>query len=777
MKVLRIVLLIVFLLSISVQTLLADQSINVTASVSIPPQASDFQFTFNSTDGKNSVQQNQTLSYQITYGSKSTAGLTTNITLIADWSNDTTSDGTHILDYVASSATNGYNASSPVVDLTNRTITWTITSFPVGVTDQTVSFQLETNQNYTQAQSIPFTIKAKMSNQYVSLTDLTITQNYQYYSSSSTSSNPTNTPIPQNVSLTPTAILTPSLILSPLYFNRVTFTEITENSTQILITTSVPTTISISYGTSSTNFTKSITTGNYTPQNTVKLDGLSSATVYYLQINANDGNGGQKNSDIFTFTTAQLSEPPHVDKNLGIITSEGTILSTQIGNTISTSPQIPILSPGTIYEIVYTLQQIYSPKSINAVIRNKYILGVNTFSSNTNNDEIVVPMTKKSSGIYVADIQAFLNGVYEVYVRLTDTKGNLLEQKISEIKIVKPFTVLDAQTHMPIIDARVYFYSYNTKTKTFISLPTIITDKSKNPSYTNQQGEIHIVLPPDSYKADVTSFGYNKKTVTFILSQTNQQGFPIVFLQKNIQNPLNFVRYVINTTTDVYSNSSIFLQAISLSFRFFNLLEILVIISFISLAFYAFSLRMHIAFSHLPGLFLYYLHKTANQHKKAYFIGIITDSHNKPLSQVNIDIIDGKTKILIVHTKTNKFGKFYMKNICVKGIFSLLITKEGYQPEELVTTFKQCLAKESLHIILKSAYTHENIFRPLIIELVEHFIGLAFEFFLLVSIVLEFFFLFSFGFWKTLPFFLLSIINIFLWVFFLYEHVREKHNI
>src|SRR5260221_14796551 len=91
----------------------ADESIYVSATA--PPHASDFQFAFSSTDGISTARQYQTLSYEITYGATTSANMNTNITLVADFSQDLAPNHSDVLDYVDGSASDGYGNSPPVV--------------------------------------------------------------------------------------------------------------------------------------------------------------------------------------------------------------------------------------------------------------------------------------------------------------------------------------------------------------------------------------------------------------------------------------------------------------------------------------------------------------------------------------------------------------------------------------------------------------------------------------------------------------------------------------
>jgi hypothetical protein len=97
------------------------------------------------------------------------------------------------LDYVVGSATTAYGETQPVIDTVNRTVTWTVSSFPGQLTNQAVSFHLKTNLNYTASQVVSFTIGAYLSDSETTITATDINRNYQYNPSGIT---PTTTPTP-----------------------------------------------------------------------------------------------------------------------------------------------------------------------------------------------------------------------------------------------------------------------------------------------------------------------------------------------------------------------------------------------------------------------------------------------------------------------------------------------------------------------------------------------------------------------------------------------------
>ena len=117
----------------------AQQTVNLNATV--PANPSDFSAELITTTPGDDYPQDTTLSYELTYGSSLSYAST--ITVEANWSRGTiegdSSPTVSVLEYVSGSASNAYNNTPPVIDPVNRTIKWTITSFPANTENEKVT--------------------------------------------------------------------------------------------------------------------------------------------------------------------------------------------------------------------------------------------------------------------------------------------------------------------------------------------------------------------------------------------------------------------------------------------------------------------------------------------------------------------------------------------------------------------------------------------------------------------------------------------------------------
>lgn len=182
MRIKMLSLLLIIFFSFPYAAFAQEQQNNLSVTATVPAQAGDFVTITELSDPTNAnFPQDTTLTYQITYGT--TLSNSVNFTLVANWSLGTISGSgsptVEIVDYVVGSATSGYGSATPVIDPVNRTITWTINSFPANTTNQTVTFKLATNNNYTGTAAVDFDISSLIQGPGVNSATSTITSTYQ----------------------------------------------------------------------------------------------------------------------------------------------------------------------------------------------------------------------------------------------------------------------------------------------------------------------------------------------------------------------------------------------------------------------------------------------------------------------------------------------------------------------------------------------------------------------------------------------------------------------
>lgn len=731
----------------------------------VPPKQADFQFSLSSTDGKTTVSQNETLSYRITYGAENSAGFTTTTTIVAEFNSN-------VLDYVIGSADDAYNGTHPVVDLNNKTITWTF-SLPKNTPNQTINFQLKTNSNDTTSSPISFFVKGKMTNQYVNMSDQYVNQTYQYdsfqitptpepTSTSQSSNSPTSTPIP-----------TPTSTPQNLEFTDLSFTDISNSTATVRTTTSNPTKLQVKYGTTTRNLSESISTARYSTTNSVVLKGLAENTTYYFQVVATDKSGNKVTSDIFTFKTAVESEKPALDLSSIIITSSDIVLFAAENDSKST-PGI-VLPQNSVYSFRFKLSQYESIKKIEAVVRTK-VLGISTFTDDKESfNATAVEITNHGNGLFEGRLKTpTAPGSYEIFARIWDTSGNLTENKLTEMNVAPPLTITDKKGN-PVEAAQILLFFQNTKTKEYVVLSPQVFPV-KNPSYTDRNGQVSIPLPQGNYKLKITAIGYKPQVITFSIIGFKTDAYPKIVLEKEPFNLITAFKYYYTIAVDTVQLTRLYIQGLSQSLRFFELNALIVIVVFIFLTLFAFSRRVNIP---LRYLFEYFKHVARIQsvQKKVgnQIIGRVYEAEGEQaLSNATIYLINQKTGSIVGHTISDKKGDFKLLKLPDVS-YALQVMKEDYEP----ATF----AESEIHAVGLGGYAlklHKHYNKMKLTEkakiFTEKILSVLFETLLILALVFELSFGFALGWVKVLPFLALSVTNLVLWLIHL-SHLRTQKNI
>lgn len=758
--------------------LVANQTIGVSATV--PPKVTDFQFNLTSLDEQETVSQAQILSYQITYGAKSSAGVNAPATIVVDWSHAMAPDGSSLVEYIPGSATHAYGDTPSIVDIHRKTITWNIPVLPSSITDQKITFKFKTTKNYSETVTTPLTIRTTMSNQYVLLPEQSVTKTYSFTKPTSANKILTSPTIPPSTKpslppiIAPTAIVSPTISPTPsLTIADISLRSLSQAAATLAVRTTLPSKLLVNFGTSPRSLSESIALLQLNENNTITFTGLTPATTYYVQITATDPSGQRYTSEIFTFRTADQSQAPLLEDNIVVLTSNGDILLSDVKKQADKGQKpVALLTTDSNYEFTYRLKQRIPLTSITAIVRNK-VLGITSTSYAQESSDLTIPMIEKEPLVYVANLKTFVPGDFEVFVKVVDTKGNILEQKIADVKVMPRLSIVDSQTKQPIADARVFLYFYNQKTHAYEQLSRTLFKKISNPNYTNMAGEVEINLPQGKYQANVSSFGYDEKVVEFILGPNQGEEFPQISLQKNPTSIANLIRYYNNATIDFIANFTRFLNSLSLSLRFFNLIAFVVVSSFIFISFLLFTMRTHIRFSHIPSFFFHNIEKLFQRATPTYLSGIVVDELNQPLTRAHIECLHAQTGKVLGHLDTNKAGKFYLKNFRGHAL-KLITTRDGYMESILLLHPDVEQIRDGLRIVMQSGVKHHPSIMAAFWEQIENIAGMFFEFVLVFTLIIECFFFSLFTFTSTLPFFMLSFLNILLWIFFIRERFEQK---
>ena len=750
-------------LTLFVPQINAIRTADISTSVSVPPSASNYSLSISNSPTQSTYAPNSVITYTITYGNNFNIALP--LTITANWTDGTisgqSSPSVDVADYVVGSGTNAYGSTHPVINTENQTITWSINSFPGDTSGQSVSFELETNSNYTGTHTVAFTTSAYLSTTGMTTPSQDVTLNYKYPATPSPT--PTPTPGPTGTP-NPNATASPSPSPSPTPQNflitSVGINSLSNNSATIEVNTNSPASVKINYATSLNNLSKQVSSKSSNYQNFVTLNHLQSNTIYYYEVIANNNNGNTFTSDIFTFRSASLATTVQIDQASFVAASENTIVSKPSGPNNLNTIVLPI---DNVFGFKFSLSKKTPFKKAVAIIRNESVLGALSFGPKAYAATQQAELVEVSPGVFSGKLATpSTTGNYGIYVRIYDTSGNILEQKVSELYVIKNFTVFSKDNNQPIEGARILLSLYNVESKKYQELPPTAIS-ILNPSFTDSSGQDPIVLPQAKYMAQVSEIGYNTQNVYFEIVP-KAGGYPTVYMERRPIGIADIINYLRNSLNDVFiQNTATYIIALTGSVRFFNLIAVLSLGILVLLALFAFVTRTRIPLTKIPHYFLFYLHKIKGNQNQNYVSGVIKDTKSKVLANAHVYLVDLSSEEIIGQTKTNSLGHFFFRNSLKNP--AIIVMEKGYKTTHL-TPYKK-IDGDEFSVTLEKIQSEKEKIISIPKRFVRGIFGFTFEWLLLFSFIFELMFLLTFGFVRTLPFLTLSIFNLFIWIVYL----------
>ncbi len=760
----------------SLPLLFADTQ-SVTVSGIVVPRNSDFQVGITS-DATGILHGDSIVTYTITYGSRLYyAGP---VTIQTQWDRGTIQGGTATstvdgLNYIVGSAgiTSG---ASPVIDLVNQKITWTIPSFPAQTTNQSVTFKLAVSSSYSGTSAVNFPVRVRLITSQVTTPDQSSTLTYQLNPPAATP-----TPIP-----TPTIVPTPSVPPprqpANLFFTNLSFRSIIDSSIRLLSQTSVPAQLTVSYGTSPTQLIQRMYKSPFTSVQDILLDNLTANTTYYIQMTATDASGNTKTSEVFNFTTALPSEKPVVNKDsVSFISSDIVLFVPRPQNTDTTSKNQELPKPLLVvpqdlsYNFRFQVTKGTTVTKVQTIVRNAYVLGITSNQTEEPNTQIT-DLIETQPGVYEGRLKTpSLPGSYEEFARIYDEKGNIVEDKIADITVSQPLRVYRKDTKQPIERAQMYISYFNFRTKAYLPLPPQLFPV-KNPSYTDLNGQDVLALPQGKYQVHITAVGYKEKDVFFTLGPNPGENYPAVFLTAEPFNIVTTVKYYINILSDFLGATKTYVQDISYSVRFFDLNAVVSVSILVFLTLLSFSSRIHVPLRWLFSYFLHYARILSVQKKLGTIIKgrVFEKDSGTPINLAEVYLVAQDSETIFAHTHTDIRGDFLFKILPEKG-YDIQVMAEGYEP----TRFHQ----SEIHAVELGGYLlgitktiHAPSLQKRVMIFITKFFALWFEALLLLSVLFELSLGYTLGWNKALIFFVISLVNLSLWILHL-SHLRSEKNI
>lgn len=770
-RVTRVVFLLFFILFVIPQFVRAVER-NLNLSATVPAKPNDFQSVLTLLQPSDSTfRPDTTLTYEITYGSLLPYSVD-DLTIEASWDLGTIESGNSsadILGYVVGGAANGYNATQPIIDITNRKITWKIPSFPANTTNQKTTFKLKTNSNYTGSSSVSFPVSVQISAVGTKTPKETVTKKYLF---KDVTSEPTATPTGQpSASATPTPL--PGITITPtppkpLEIAGIQIRTVSEDSASVMITTSRKTKITLSYGTSPTALSETVTDGDLTQTHLMRLDNLLPQTAYYFRVYAVGKNGAVARSDTITLTTALPSDAPKIDTQSILMMSQNVLLTTpetKLGE--SKKDQTIVLPVQTGFTFQFKLEKYKTIKRVQAFVRNSSVLGISTFIDEAEASTENVELIEIAPGVYSGKLSTKATpGTYDIFVSIEDTNGNISEEKVGKIRIVPRLTVLDKQTHKPIEDARLLYSRLNLRKNSY-EIISELTLPIKNPTFTDNDGQSDTILPPGNYSVKVSALGYNTQQVRFKIGAHSGEEFPTVTLEREPFNIFHTIKYYLTIFMDIFDATKTYALTLSNSLRLVTFLSLITIIALVFLTLLSYSVEVYVPIHLIPHHFLSHFRESkAEREKQTLLAGRILDiDTDKGLSDVEIYLIDQQTRLVMNRTKTNSNGEFRLARLPGRS-YTLRIFKLGYH-----LLIKPIEEDENDVLLSLSVHSGSRLSVAQLRWYTKALLSSTFEALLLFSFLFELTAGYVLGWHRVIVFLCISLLNLALWLHYR-KHLR-----
>ena len=741
-------------------SVLTSNQVSVTAVVG--PQVEDLPLSITSDNGGYEVAQNSSVKYTINYGLLIFDPAP--IKIQAQWTQGTVEGSSipsiEIVQYDSGTAINAYNNTPPVIDTVNRTITWDITSFPGKTTNNTVSFRLKTNNNYTGSKNVYFDVSARVISGPTVTPDHTLNMFYHYSTATSSQSSTSTT---TSTTSSPTSTTTQQAALN---FSNINVYSLSQSSAQIAVSTNNNALLTFKYGSSANSLTNTIKTLESTSGNLISLDKLDPDTQYYFRVGATDKNGKTIISNIYIFRTAVISPIPSISKSgLIAISQNNILLNSAAPNEANTQNNTIIVPTDTNFTIQFYLDKPVLLKTIQAIIRNKNVLGISNLNFQEGGSDYI-NLVEVQPNTYTGKLINSAVGNYEIYVRMIDYNGNILEQKLSNLIVTPKFSVNDSKTKSPIENARVLLYLYNQTSKTYSPIsPEILP--INNPQLTNPNGTLNLTLPYGIFRADISALGYKSKSIDFEVDPGSND-YPTVYLEPQSFNIFNVTDYYTQIITDMFSASQNYMRLHADSSRLFNLITNGSLLIFVLITFIAFYAKTHVSLWNVPMFVKYKLKILLKKDKSLLIIGKVIDELTElPISKANVYLENPNMGHVEVNLKTNKLGEFYYQEKKDRK-YKISVIKKGYIVPEAI--FHQSDSKQhELLITMKKSVEEKYGIIDTIFVYAEDLLGTFLEFLIILGFVFELYFVATFGFLRTAPFMIISLSTFFLLIIYVYN--------
>ncbi len=721
----------------------------------VPPATSNLTATLTPDQHNELNRQDTELGYTFTYGTD--AMVTGPMTLQASWDLGTpegqTTASQDILEYVIGSATNAYGNTPPVIDTVNRTITWSIASYPANLPNQSVHFTLKTNEQYTGEKKVVIPIHAQIIAPAQSeVATQTIT--YLYVNTS------TNTPTPTPIAVTSTGSPTVSAPLGSHPFTSIALGSLFDTSAIFSVRLSAPANLTVRYGLAPKALTGSFSTTAPLTVHEINIPGLKDDTHYYVVFDVYQDGRKITSSDIFTFKTAKTDAlmPKAITESFVLLQDGSPIYgeqSDQNGQRLS-------IVANQLIDLQLSISHGDRVKSAVTSLRPAKILGL-TDDATSEPDLAIATLMQIAPDKFVGKMRTpEQTDTYLLMLRVESKTGSVEEKPIATIRLIQPLIIQDEKGN-PIENVHASVKRYDKSAR--IYLPIRPGGSSvKGLLLSDHRGRLPFNLSAGQYEIELRSIGYATQTIRVTISFDTVIPYPTLTLKRLPFSLALFTSYYTNIGQNIVEAGETFLQTLTDSPRFWDLFFLCMLLFILFCLVTSVSLRLGIPVIELIPAFLEHLSYMKSVHTHQIFHGTIHNSvTGEAIAGARVTLKESEKNAVHRFATTNMLGEFALLVPTSTQSLCFSVDKKGFD------ALSECVPSgyDVSHALTIRPNTHPMGLKAheLLDEAAYLLIDFGLEFFIVLALLCELYLLLANKFALFGSFFVLTLLCIGVWTY------------
>lgn len=717
-----------------------DDQLTVTATV--PPKSNSGVVSIARVESTSAVAfDGDTLTFEVSYKNADSQSYPFN--LVASWEKgvvEGTSSQVEVFDYVIGSAEDTDDGTTPVVDLQNRKITWTIPSLAPSDELKTVRFKLKVRSDIPRSTDLIADVNADGTIQETDLTRATFTMRIRYKPGATTTPfYPSGTPIPTE---TPTGLFD---------FEFIRLFQVTDTDAVINTRATDDAQVTIRYGRDPYNLNNAVENLTFNRSTSLELANLIPNTQYYFTVEIVSESGERRVSDLLSFTTAGSASIAEIEQTS--IFWNQLLLSSLLASQKGDRPYNVFAPKDNPVTVAISFDDGSAIEEAVIRIEKKGVLGISSFKPEPS--EIETRILETLPDQFVGELLLPKEvGEYHLILTVKDIYGGFSSEILpSDVFVMNPITVVDAKSGKVIEGAHTNVYIYSRAMQLYTNLDESVSYEKR----TDEDGMLELALAEGKYKASVSAIGYEDKKVNFEINESHP--YPTIELEPSF----SFASWVTFYTRSLEDLSSFlnsqFSEIVMSSYGRSGLLVIAAFITFVLIGTVAFG-RIHISFLLMPFILIYVAFASVIRlilHGRGINVYAVAPSTlHSLLLGMKIEV-HGKHGAHLKDLRTDIAGSVYIprKMWEENGHHLNLVTEmEGFKKVHFD------IGKEfhSMRIRVSESHRLQGLYHILDHLLILLNFGLFFSGILFISLIISWMF-FTAGFMYSVPFLVLNLVN------------------